>query len=130
MVQRGPGYSLDAHADGNERADDRITVVGPDGRVVRRGVGPAMSGVVVSAGAFALLEVEPGSERELQKALQALPGVVFVERIRGPYQLLAGLGPTEWVGPHDLERMPDVNQATLLQGSEDACACTLATAAG
>lgn len=31
---RGPGYSIDPHADGNERADDAITVLGPDGALV------------------------------------------------------------------------------------------------
>lgn len=33
---RGPGYSIDPHADGNERADDVITVLGPDGTLVHR----------------------------------------------------------------------------------------------
>lgn len=31
---RGPGYSIDSHADGNERADDVITVLQPDGALV------------------------------------------------------------------------------------------------
>lgn len=43
-ARRGPGYSLDPHADGNEWADDRITVVGPDGRVIRRGLGQRCPG--------------------------------------------------------------------------------------
>jgi hypothetical protein len=30
----GPGYSIDPHADSNERADDVITVLGPDGTLV------------------------------------------------------------------------------------------------
>jgi hypothetical protein len=33
---RGPGYSIDPHADGNESADDVITVLGPDGTLVHR----------------------------------------------------------------------------------------------
>jgi hypothetical protein len=32
---RGPGYSIDPHGDGSERADDVITVLGPDGTRVR-----------------------------------------------------------------------------------------------
>jgi hypothetical protein len=32
---RGPGYSIDPHADGSERADDVISVLGPDGTLVR-----------------------------------------------------------------------------------------------
>jgi hypothetical protein len=32
---RGPGYSNDPHGDGSERADDVITVLGPDGTRVR-----------------------------------------------------------------------------------------------
>jgi hypothetical protein len=35
--RRGLGHSIDLHADGNERADDRITVVQPNGAVLRRG---------------------------------------------------------------------------------------------
>lgn len=35
--RRGLGYSIDVHADGNERADDRITVVQPNGAVLRPG---------------------------------------------------------------------------------------------
>ncbi len=35
--RRGPGYSIEPHADGNERADDRITVVQPNGAVLRPG---------------------------------------------------------------------------------------------
>ena len=38
---RGPGYSYDPHADGNERADDVITVMGPDGNLVH---GPVSQG--------------------------------------------------------------------------------------
>lgn len=53
-----------------------------------------------------------------------------MERVRGPYHLLAGLGPAERVGPHDFDPMPGIKQATLLQGSGDACARTLAAAAG
>jgi hypothetical protein len=34
VATRGPGYSIDPHADGNERADDVITVLGPDGTLV------------------------------------------------------------------------------------------------
>lgn len=34
VVIRGPGYSVDPHADGNERADDVITVLQPDGTLV------------------------------------------------------------------------------------------------
>jgi hypothetical protein len=33
---RGPGYSIDPHADGNEHADDVIAVLGPDGTLVHR----------------------------------------------------------------------------------------------
>ena len=33
---RAPGYSIDPHADGNERADDVITVLRPDGTLVHR----------------------------------------------------------------------------------------------
>jgi hypothetical protein len=32
----GLGHSIDLHADGNERADDRITVLQPNGAVLRR----------------------------------------------------------------------------------------------
>jgi hypothetical protein len=35
--RRGTGYSIDPHADGNERADDRIIVVQPNGAVLRPG---------------------------------------------------------------------------------------------
>jgi hypothetical protein len=31
---RGPGYSIDPHADGNERADDVITLLQPDGTLL------------------------------------------------------------------------------------------------
>jgi hypothetical protein len=37
---RGPGYSIDPHADGNERADDVITVLGPDGALVHAPLRP------------------------------------------------------------------------------------------
>lgn len=34
IAYRGPGYSVDPHADGNERADDVITVLQPDGTLI------------------------------------------------------------------------------------------------
>ncbi len=42
----------------------------------------------MSACTLALLEVE----REIQKAM---PGVVLVDRLRGPFRFLVGLAPTE-----------------------------------
>ena len=34
LASRGSGYSVDPHADGNERADDVITVLQPDGTLL------------------------------------------------------------------------------------------------
>jgi hypothetical protein len=34
VANRGPGYSVDPHADGNERADDVISVLQPDGTML------------------------------------------------------------------------------------------------
>ncbi len=48
----------------------------------------------MSACTLALLEVERGSERKIQKALKALPGVVLVvDRIRDPTGFSSGSHP-------------------------------------
>jgi hypothetical protein len=40
LALRGPGYSIDPHGDGSERADDVITVLGPDGALVHAPLRP------------------------------------------------------------------------------------------
>jgi hypothetical protein len=65
--------------------------------------------------AVALLEVEAGTEPTLMQGLRKVAGVRFVDRIRGPYQLLVGFTKMEDETLSAVDSLPGVTGTRLLE---------------